>query len=92
MEKELQKIVFIAWLFTQYEFFVGTYNPTLSQNSSAGCMPCEIGMYCDVLGMSEAAGPCSAGYYCISGAQEATPEDGVNNRCPAGFYCLEGRY
>ena len=47
-------------------------------------------MYCDVRGMSAPAGPCSAGYYCISGAQEPTPLDFTNERCMEGHYCLEG--
>ena len=74
-----------------YLLMTGTFNPNEGQNSSAGCEPCQIGMYCDVRGMSASAGPCAAGYYCISGAEEPTPLDFTNERCPVGHYCLEGR-
>jgi hypothetical protein len=44
-------------------------------------------------GLNQPEGPCSAGYYCLSGASTPTPTDGTTgNVCPQGKYCLEGSF
>ena len=48
-------------------------------------------MYCDVVELDVPAGNCSDGYFCIGGADTATPTDGVTGDiCPAGRYCPSG--
>ncbi|XP_028816958.1 zonadhesin [Denticeps clupeoides] len=65
------------------------------------CLPCPSGRYCR---SGKIQGNCAAGYLCISGSPEPTPQAsnemtngtlcqwGVQcaGLCPAGFYCAEG--
>ncbi|XP_036393698.1 multiple epidermal growth factor-like domains protein 11 [Megalops cyprinoides] len=64
------------------------------------CLPCPRGMFCRA---GRVLGRCAAGYLCVSGSAEFTPqgpplrnwsqcERGVQcaSPCPAGFYCVEG--
>ena len=49
------------------------------------------GLYCPGGGVVNPTLPCSAGYYCRSGAETATPmEDSDAYECPVGHYCEEG--
>ena len=46
------------------------------------------GLYCPGGGVVYPTLPCTAGYYCRSGAMTATPlEDYYANECPVGYYC-----
>jgi hypothetical protein len=57
------------------------------------CFACDFGKYCMTPGLNQSEGPCSAGYYCLSGASTPTPTDGTTgNMCPQGKYCLEGSF
>ena len=43
--------------------------------------------------MTNTTGECLAGYYCISGADTASPTDGTTGDvCSAGYYCPTGSY
>ena len=45
-------------------------------------------MACDETGLTYPKRPCSAGYYCIFGADSTTPSLGSQaNICPTGSYC-----
>ena len=36
---------------------------------------------------------CEAGFWCVSGAEIATPNDGITGiECPVGQYCTSGQY
>ena len=73
------------------QFLPGTFNNRVHQvDEASGCLRCLPGMYCDVTGLAEPTGNCSAGYLCIEGATHPQPSDGTNKRCPVGYYCLEG--
>ena len=51
---------------------------------------CDGGKFCDVAGLSEPKGNCSAGYYCKLKASSSTPTDETGGKCPPGNYCPEG--
>ncbi|KAM9734328.1 uncharacterized protein ACNS7B_016072 [Menidia menidia] len=81
-----------TWSKHQYPCPAGSFNPHTRKTKSQDCLPCPPGSYCDSPGKNVASGLCSAGYYCLSGAQSPTPEDGrlTGNRCPEGHYCPQG--
>ena len=73
----------------------GTYNPSYGMGKESDCTQCEGGQFCLLPGQSAITGNCSAGYYCTSGVDMATPSTSVNNtgvgqECPLGYYCTEG--
>jgi hypothetical protein len=45
----------------------GTYSPVLGLIRQSQCTQCDGGKYCQIPGLSEVSGNCSAGYYCESG-------------------------
>lgn len=52
------------------------------------CTVCEGGVYCSSQGLTAPTANCSANYYCIAGATQSSPTDGVTgNVCPKGHYC-----
>ena len=51
---------------------------------------CDGGKFCDVAGLSEPKGNCTAGYYCKLRASSSTPSDETGGKCPRGHYCPEG--
>ncbi|XP_014845642.1 PREDICTED: uncharacterized protein LOC106919650 isoform X3 [Poecilia mexicana] len=63
------------------------------------CLPCPPGRFCRA---GKIQGVCAAGYLCISGSAEFTPQGSMSNMthcrwgvqcagpCPPGFYCPEG--
>ncbi|CAG6003426.1 unnamed protein product, partial [Menidia menidia] len=81
-----------TWSKHQYPCPAGSFNPHTQKTKSQDCLPCPPGFYCDSPGKNVASGLCSAGYYCLSGAQSPTPEDGrlTGDRCPEGHYCPQG--
>ena len=51
----------------------------------------KIGSVLCLSGNTYSYAPCTAGYFCTSGAASSTPTDGVTgNICPAGKYCPQG--
>ena len=49
------------------------------------------GSYCEIAGLANATGPCDAGYFCNSDAQQPDPTDGVTGDvCPTGHFCPQG--
>ncbi|XP_036928145.1 uncharacterized protein LOC119004899 isoform X4 [Acanthopagrus latus] len=66
---------------------VGFYCPLGSQEP----LPCPPGAFCNISGLALPMGPCSPGYYCVGGADNARPTDGeTGSICPPGTYCVEG--
>lgn len=51
---------------------------------------CDGGKFCDVAGLSEPRGNCSAGYFCKLKSSTSTPTDSTGDQCPSGNYCPEG--
>ena len=65
----------------------GTYCP----EGSPVPRTCPAGQHCDSDALGAPSGNCSAGYFCLGGAQLSKPTDGTTgNVCPAGSYCPEG--
>ncbi|CAK8677709.1 unnamed protein product [Clavelina lepadiformis] len=81
---------------TEYLCPVGTYGAATQRESADDCVPCEVGKYCPREGLtpgilSDSSYDCAAGYFCISGANISTPEDGITGRpCSKGHYCPAG--
>ena len=41
-----------------------------------------------LIGLSKVSGPCDAGFYCNSSADNPRPTDGITGSvCPQGYYC-----
>ena len=58
----------------QYPCPNGTYNNRTNLQSESDCLACSPGYYCGEPGLVIPSGPCSAGFYCLSGAKEASPQ------------------
>ncbi|CAG9314260.1 unnamed protein product [Blepharisma stoltei] len=76
----------------QFPCPVGTYNPNSGQQSSAACIDCTPGYYCNQLGASAVAGQCDPGFYCISKSTTSRPQESqtYGGRCNPGYYCPQG--
>ncbi|XP_063692807.1 zonadhesin-like [Bolinopsis microptera] len=71
---------------------LGTYLGTEGGESVDDCVDCDVGKFCNALGLTQPAGDCSAGYYCVSKNTVPTPnEDVVGRPCDAGHYCEAGK-
>ena len=68
---------------------VGTYGSATNLASAGDCTQCTGGSYCDTPGATGTAGTCTAGYFCTSGSDSATPSGAIGDAgiCPAGSYC-----
>ncbi|XP_033122761.1 uncharacterized protein LOC117121631 [Anneissia japonica] len=78
-----------------------TYDNTTTLKEASECLPCAAGKFCRGGKISDS---CSAGYFCLSGSYEFTPDNAPPNpdqdqcpvntmcagQCPAGYYCPEG--
>ena len=60
----------------------GTFLNTTLGKSSADCMQCTAGSYCESRGLTKPTGYCKAGYYCPHGSSNKTAIE-----CPIGTYC-----
>ena len=73
---------------------VGTYSSSLGNVDATACLPCTVGSYCAVAGLSAVTGPCKAGYYCTGGASTSQPlspsSAGSGDLCTIGHYCPRG--
>ncbi|KAM8904697.1 uncharacterized protein AB9W97_008232 isoform 6-T6 [Spinachia spinachia] len=79
----------------------GTYTPSNrgGLQEERECLPCPPGKFCRA---GRIQGVCAAGYLCVSGSADFTPETPLSNMtqcqwgmqcagpCPPGFYCPEG--
>ncbi|XP_069750647.1 neurogenic locus notch homolog protein 4-like [Narcine bancroftii] len=84
----------------------GTYSSLPGQKSSAGCLPCHPGQFCEGSGLSKPSGNCSKGWFCTGGSTTSKPlcpgefsnsSECSNpeivspgNRCSPGSFCPEG--
>ena len=79
-----------------------TYENETNLEIDDECRPCPAGQYCR---HGFVSGECSAGYYCLAGSEDYTPDDYDSDdltalacvpnthcagACPAGNYCPEG--
>ena len=58
---------------TQYPCPNGTYNNQTGATSPDFCQLCTAGHYCPSAGLSEPAGLCDPGWYCVLGSWDAQP-------------------
>ena len=71
---------------------VGTYGHKRGLTNETDCAPCDPGKYCDVVGLNSPAGDCTAGHYCLLGAEHAAPiGETWGYYCPEGHYCPTGK-
>ena len=72
----------------------GTFTQSENLTSAEECSYCVPGSYCGTTGLTEATGPCAAGYYCQRGATSPAPSSAdmfpSNGPCATGHYCPEG--
>ncbi|KAH3841624.1 hypothetical protein DPMN_115097 [Dreissena polymorpha] len=69
----------------------GTYQPFTGRTNVTACLACDPGSYCNATGQAQVTGDCSAGFYCILGATNNAPTDGImGNICPIGSKCPLG--
>ena len=57
------------------------------------CIACKLGQYCGNVNLTDATGPCDAGYFCLRGAKEPNPtgdDATVGGPCPVSHYCPTG--
>ena len=47
---------------------IGTFSNETGLTDESECTDCSPGMYCDTPGLTQPAGPCTAGHYCKSAA------------------------
>lgn len=57
----------------------GTFGATDRLSNETECTACTGGHYCDSQALTQPAGGCSAGYYCISGTQQNEHENIATN-------------
>ncbi|RYY36430.1 hypothetical protein EON62_01765, partial [archaeon] len=79
---------------------IGSYSNVTGVRRVEDCAPCSPGMYCPSMGLTQPAGLCAAGYYCLSGSNTSAPAPPgdpfstialpIGGRCPAGGYCPSG--
>ena len=76
----------------------GTFSNDTNLSESSECAPCIAGKYCPA-GTTDptvTALNCDAGYFCVYGADSATPSGSytlgslISGPCPEGYYCLAG--
>ena len=77
----------------------GSYGPVEGLTDSQDCTPCDAGMYCQGVNLTEPTDVCDPGYYCISGVDKPDPVMIDENQCPTnsvhpiiGHICPEGHF
>ena len=73
----------------QYPCPMGTLNSENGSTNATACTLCPGGKYCATYGLSSPTGNCSEGWYCKSGAKNAT-DSVYGGLCPAGTFCPSG--
>ncbi|XP_071958738.1 uncharacterized protein [Antedon mediterranea] len=67
---------------------VGTWSDSVGLQNVSLCQACTEGYYCNGTGLTSPSGPCDPGFYCVSNAVSATPNDTVTGGpCTKGHYC-----
>ena len=70
---------------------VGRYGDNEGLKNETECPPCDPGTYCNTAGLTNPAGDCTAGSYCILGAEYQNPSaETWGVLCPTGHYCPTG--
>ncbi|OAF63761.1 hypothetical protein A3Q56_08531, partial [Intoshia linei] len=70
---------------------IGTYLDETGKYLLSHCKSCTAGKACTKVGLSIPDIDCSVGYYCLTGAKEAYPIDGISgNLCKEGYFCPAG--
>ncbi|XP_062329421.1 multiple epidermal growth factor-like domains protein 6 [Osmerus eperlanus] len=80
---------------TEFPCPPGTLQAVPGASSPGDCLPCPAGQFCSLPGLSQASGPCQAGYYCPPGASSPNTTGYQGNSsttafCPPGHYCPPG--
>ncbi|RUS80256.1 hypothetical protein EGW08_011985, partial [Elysia chlorotica] len=74
---------------TEFPCPAGSFNNITGLEADTDCFACLGGYYCPG-GTTYPSLPCSAGYFCRTGAQTAAPSQGLGaDICPVGYYCPE---
>lgn len=74
----------------------GTFGNRTGLTQQSECTYCLAGHYCETGALKSVTGPCDEGYFCLKGAEVATPPDDSPiskwfGECPeGGFYCERG--
>lgn len=67
------------------DILVGTFNDKTQRRNVDECTPCPSGKFCQGEGNDYWTDDCSAGFYCIAGAYNMSPNDGITGViCPKG--------
>lgn len=67
-------------------YLLGTFSNRTHLTSSDECTPCPPGKFCSGTANMIWDGDCSAGYWCIQGANQQAPTDGNTGRqCSPGY-------
>ena len=51
-----------------------TYRDATNGAAPADCIPCKPGMYCGSVNLTDASGPCQAGFFCLTGNNVPNPD------------------
>lgn len=77
----------------QFPCPVGTFSNVTKLMEEAQCAQCTKGHYCHKSGITSPTDECHAGYYCVEGSSQPTPNDTIKGApCPPGFYCVRGSH
>ncbi|KAF6036714.1 hypothetical protein EB796_004986 [Bugula neritina] len=75
----------------QYPCPSGTFYNTTGARNESDCLPCTLGSYCELDGLSEPSGLCSPGWYCNGSSTSSTPT--LNGgECQPRTFCPEGSH
>jgi hypothetical protein len=64
---------------TEHPCPLGTFAALGGLQTVSQCTPCSPGMYCGATGLTAPSGACSAGHYCLRGADTPTPAQSFAN-------------
>ncbi|XP_019363984.1 PREDICTED: multiple epidermal growth factor-like domains protein 11 [Gavialis gangeticus] len=75
-----------------FHIYTSVVLPRLYLGLESSCTLCPPGYHCSSAGLTSPSGPCSAGFYCLSGASSPSPA-GIRQKggpCPLSHFCPEG--
>ncbi len=68
----------------------GTYSDAEGLTDVTSCLDCPAGSYCDKPGLTAPAGPCEAGFYCLSKqTSKFSDRNAMGGVCPKGHFCVQ---